>query len=171
MIYNLRYASIKSAFLNFGGTSTTNSASKNLDSIDPTSSNGDFSIQVAGISYPQKALSTVNKAGILNELRRSMGSIFGSNVAMSINAYEFSRSDQTVTTYDKPGKFWVGFNLEKLTVPNKAFFTGISTSNSPITLVINTNTATTQTINAMLIAVYDAIIDIDVQSKQIVIVS
>ena len=172
LIYNLRYASIKSAFLNFGGTSLTNSASKNMDSVDPTSSNGDFSIQVAGISYPQKPLSSLNnKAGILNELRRSMGSIFGSNVAMSINAYEFSRSDQVPTTYDKPGKFWVGFNLEKLTVPNKAFFTGISTSNSPITLVINTNTATTQTINSMLIAVYDAIIDIDVQSKQIVIVS
>jgi len=172
LIYNLRYASIKSAFLNFGGSSTTNSSSKSLDSIDPTSSNGDFSLQVAGISYPQKPLSSLNnKAGILNELRRSMGSIFGSNVAMSINAYEFSRSDQVPTTYDKPGKFWVGFNLEKLTVPNKAFFTGISTSNSPITVVINANTATTQTINAMLIAVYDAIIDIDVQSKQIVIVS
>ena len=90
---------------------------------------------------------------------------------MSINAYEFSRSDQVPTTYDKPGKFWVGFNLEKLTVPSKAFFTGVSTSNSPITLNINTNTALAQDINAMLIAVFDAIIDIDVQSKQIVIVS
>jgi hypothetical protein len=100
-----------------------------------------------------------------------MGSIFGSNVAMSINAYEFSRSDSTICTYDKPGKFWVGFNTQKLTVPSKAFFTGISTQNSPITAVLNINTSTTQTINAMLIAVYDAIIDIDVQSKQIVIVS
>jgi hypothetical protein len=107
----------------------------------------------------------------MNELRRSMGSIFGNNVSMSINAVEFSRSDQTATTYDKPGKFIVGFNLEKLTVPSKAFFTGVSTSNSPITLIMNTNTATTQNINCMLIAVFDAIIDIDVQSKQIVIVS
>ena len=172
LIYNLRYASIKSAFLNFGGTSTTNSSSRNLESVDPTSSNGDFSLQIAGISYPQKPLSSLNnKSGIMNELRRSMGSIFGNNVSMSINAYEFSRSDQTATTYDKPGKFIVGFNLEKLTVPSKAFFTGVSTSNSPITLIMNTNTATTQNINCMLIAVFDAIIDIDVQSKQIVIVS
>jgi hypothetical protein len=102
LIYNLRYASIKSAFLNFGGTSTTNSANKNMDSIDPTSSNGDFSLQIAGINYPQKSLSSSNnKSGIMNELRRSMGSIFGSNVSMSINAYEFSRSDQVITTYDK----------------------------------------------------------------------
>ena len=172
LIYNLRYASIKSAFLNFGGTSVTNSANKNMDSIDPTSSNGDFSLQIAGISYPQKPLSSLNnKSGIMNELRRSMGSIFGSNVAMSINAYEFSRSDQVATTYDKPGKFWVGINLQKLTIGSKAFFTGVSTQNSPITAIINTNTATTQTINAMLIAVYDAIIDIDTQTKQVVIVS
>ena len=172
LIYNLRYASIKSAFLNFGGSSTTNSANKNMDSIDPTSSNGDFSLQIAGISYPQKPLSSLNnKSGIMNELRRSMGSIFGSNVAMSINAYEFSRSDQVPTTYDKPGKFWVGINLQKLTIGSKAFFTGVSTQNSPITAIINTNTATTQTINAMLIAVYDAIIDIDTQTKQVVIVS
>lgn len=172
LIYNLRYASIKSAFVNFGGTSTTNSASKNMDSIDPTSSNGDFALQIAGVSYPQKSLSSLNnKSGIANELRRSMGSIFGSNVAMSINAYEFSRSDATICTYDKPGKFWLGINTQKLTIPNKAFFTGVSTQNSPITLVMNTGTATTQIINAMLIAFYDAIIDIDVNSKQVVIVS
>ena len=57
LIYNLRYASIKSAFLNFGGTSVTTSANKNMDSIDLTNSNGDYSLQIAGISYPQKPLS------------------------------------------------------------------------------------------------------------------
>ena len=75
------------------------------------------------------------------------------------------------TTYDKPGKFWVGFNLQKLTIPSKAFFTGISTQNSPITAIINCNASTDQLYNAMLIAVYDAIIDIDTQTKQVVIVS
>jgi len=176
LIYNLRYASIKSCFLNFGGTAASDSANKNLDSIDPTSDSsttgGDFQIQIAGICYPQKPLSSLNnKAGIFNELRRSMGSIFGSNVAMAINAYEFSRNDGTATTYDKPGKFWVGFNLEKCTIPSKAFFTGVSTSNSPITAIINSSSSTNQVYNAMLIAVFDAIIDLDVQSKQIVIVS
>jgi len=175
LIYNLRYASIKSAFLNIGGTSVSNSlgsANKNMDSIDLTNSNGDYSLQIAGISYPQKPLSTLNnKAGIMNELRRSMGSIFGNNVAMSINAYEFSRTDSLGTTYDKPGKFFVGINLQKLTIPSKAFFTGVSTQNSPITAIINSNTATAQLFNVMLIACYDAIIDIDTQTKQIVIVS
>ena len=179
LIYNLRYASIKSAFLNIGGTivgtataTDPNSANKNMDSIDLTVNNGDYSLQIAGINYPQKPLSTLNnKAGVMNELRRAMGSIFGSNVAMSINAHEFGRVGTSVTTYDKPGKFYVGINLQKLTVPSKAFFTGVSTQNSPITAIINTNTATNQLYNVMLIAVYDAIIDIDTQTKQVVIVS
>ena len=172
LLYNLRYASIKAAFLNFGGTSTSTSANKNMDSFDITEVNGDYSLQVAGISYPQKPLSALNnKAGIFNELRRTMGSIFGNNVSMSINSYEFTRIDGGSTTYDKPGKFWVGFNTQKLTIPSKAFFTGISTQNSPITAVINCNASTDQLYNAMLIAVYDAIIDIDTQTKQIVIVS
>ena len=172
LIYNLRYASIKSAFLNIGGTSATYCACKNMDSIDLTSANGDFVLNIAGINYPQKPLSTLsNKAGIMNELRRAMGSIFGNNVAMSINSVEFNAIDQFSTTYDKPGKFIVGINLEKLTIPSKAFFTGISTQNAPITAIINIGTATQQLFNVMLIATYDAIIDIDTQTKQVVIVS
>ena len=133
---------------------------------------GDYSIQVAGISYPQKPLSTSNnKAGIFTELRRAMGSIFGNNVSLSINSVEWVKVDGGSTTYDVPGKFWVGFNTQKLTIPSKAFFTGISTQNSPITAIINCTNATDQLYNVMLIAVYDAIIDIDTQTKQVVIVS
>ena len=95
LIYNLRYASIKSAFLNFGGTSTDDaegSANKNMDSFDVTAGDGDYSLQIAGISYPQKSLSTkMNKAGIMNELRRAMGSLFNNNNSMSINTLEFGK--------------------------------------------------------------------------------
>jgi hypothetical protein len=172
LLYNLRYASIKSAFLNFCGTNTTYSANKNMDSIDMTSTNGDFQLSIAGVSYPQKPLSTLsNKAGVMNELRRAMGSIFGNNVAMSINSVEFASVDTGTTYYNTPGKFWVGINLQKLTIGSKAFFTGVSTQNSPITAIINTSTATSQLFNVMLVAIYDAIIDIDTQTKQVVIVS
>jgi len=175
LIYNLRYASIKSAFLNFGGTSTSNttgSANKNMDSFDVTAGTGDYSLQIAGMSYPQKSLSTLmNKAGVFNELRRAMGSLFNNNNSMAINTLEFSKNDGNGTEIEVPAKFWVGFNLQKLTIESKAFFSGVSTQNSPITAIINTNHPTSQSINAMLIAVYDAIIEIDTQSKQCVIVS
>ena len=172
LIYNLRYASIKSAFLNFGGTDDALSANKNMDSFDVTAGTGDYSLQIAGMSYPQKSLSTLmNKAGVFNELRRAMGSLFNNNNSMAINTLEFNKNDGDVTEITVPAKFWVGFNLQKLTIESKAFFSGVSTQNSPITAIINTNHATDQSINAMLIAVYDAIIQIDTQTKQCVIVS
>ena len=90
---------------------------------------------------------------------------------MAINTVEFNMSDGDSTSHTIPAKFWVGFNLQKLTIESKAFFSGVSTQNSPITAIINTNSATTQSYNAMLIAVYDAIIEIDTQTKQCVIVS
>jgi hypothetical protein len=171
LIYNLRYASIKSTFLNFGGTKDTLSANKNMDSFDVTAGTGDYSLQIAGMSYPQKSLSTLmNKAGVFNELRRAMGSLFNNNNSMAINTLEFNTNDGDVSDIHVPAKFWVGFNLQKLTIESKAFFSGVSTQNSPITAIINTNHATEQSINAMLIAVYDAIIQIDTQTKQCVIV-
>ena len=90
---------------------------------------------------------------------------------MSVNSCEFSLNDGDTSQITIPAKFWVGFNLQKLTIESKAFFSGVSTQNSPISAIINTTEATSQAYNAMLIAVYDAIIEIDTQTKQCVIVS
>ena len=90
---------------------------------------------------------------------------------MAINTLEFGKEDGSGTEITVPAKFWVGFNLQKLTIESKAFFSGVSTQNSPITAIINTTDSTSQAYNAMLIAVYDAIIEIDTQTKQCVIVS
>ena len=171
LIFNQRFASVKSAYLNMGGSDSAKSANKNMDSYDITSSNGDYQLNIGGISYPQKALSTINnRAGILQELRRSMNTIFGANVSMSINALEFGKWSQNATSYDVPAKFWVGLNLQRLSVPTKAFFTGVSTQNSPITAVINIGTATSQAHNIMLILNYDMIYEIDSMTKQVVVI-
>ena len=171
LIFNQRFASVKSAYLNMGGSDVTKSANKNMDSYDITSSNGDYQLNIGGVMYPQKALSTTNnKAGILQELRRSMNTIFGGNVSMSINSVEWTKISTNATTYDKPAKFWVGVNLQKLSIPQKAFFTGISTQNSPITAVVNIGTATSQLHNVMLILNYDMIYEIDPMTKQVVVI-
>ena len=142
-----------------------------MDAYDITSGNGDYSFQIGSINYPQKALSTLNnRGGILQELRRSMNTIFGPSVSMSINSLEYLAPSSTVTTPVAPAKFWVGVNLQKLTIPQKAFFTGISTQNSPITVLINSGTVTAQAHTAMLILNYDAIIEIDSSTKQCILI-
>ena len=168
--FNLRYASVKSAFMSFGGASAT-SASQAHESFDITAANGDYQFSIGGVNFPQKALSTKNnKGGCLMELRRAMGSIFGKNVAVCINTAEYSYITGATTTPQIPAKFWLGVNLSKLTIDQKAFFTGISTQLSPVQLNVNIGTATSAAINPMLILYYDSIMEIDSQSKQVLMI-
>jgi len=170
--FNLRYASVKSAFMNFGGASAVGSANQAFDSFDVTGANGDLQFSIAGLNFPQKALSTKNnKAGCLMELRRAMGSVFGKNVAVSINSKEYGGyTTAGPTTVYIPSKFWFGVNLSKLTIDQKAFFTGISTQLSPVQLNLNIGTATSYAINPMLILYYDSIMEIDTATKQVLMI-
>ena len=171
LVYNLRYASVKAILAVFGGNDTTQSANKLFDSFDITSSNGDFQFNIGGVNYPQKSLSTLNnKGGLMMELRRAMGSILNNNVSLSVNFNEFTFIDGGTTTIIKPAKFWVAQNLQKLTVNQKAFFTGVSTQLAPINLNINIGTATTQAYTPLLVLLYDAIIEIDPATKQIIMI-
>lgn len=165
MVFNQRLASIKSAFLLFTGTSS-NSLNKTMDSYDPTSGSGDFSLTIAGTQYPQTPLSAVrNKAGILQMLRQATGSIYDKNNNFSINAKEFNLSGNTATTYDKPAKFIVGIPLEKMS-NSSALLSGISSQNSAISLNINTTTQTAQAHNVHLVLNYDLLLEIDPISRE-----
>lgn len=169
--YNMRYASVRSCVLINGGTSATYSANKNMDSYDLTSGNGDYQFNIGGLNYPQRPLSTLNnKSGVISELRKVMGTIFGSTVAMSISRTEFSQTQNTATTIYVPSKFWVGQNLMRLTTPSRSLFNGVSTQLSPINVNVNINTATTQAINPTLVLFYDAVIEIDTASRQITMI-
>ena len=62
----------------------------------------------------------------------------------------------------------IGIPLEKLHIPSdKAILTGISTNNSNITVNINTSTAVpaNTSFNVNLILNYDAIIEVDTQTR------
>ena len=165
LVYNQRLASVKSAFVLFTGT-TSASLNKWADWYDPTSNNGEVSINVGGISYPQRPLSMLNnKAGILQYLRNTTGSIYDRNNNLSINAVEWNRIGNDTTTTQEPGKFIVGVNLEKIHTP--ALLTGISTQNSAITVLLSTSTATAQLHTVNLVLSYDALVEIDTASRQV----
>jgi hypothetical protein len=179
--YNLKYSSIKALFANFGGSSRVysatagqgGSANGNMDSFD-LSRGGDYQFQVAGINYPQRALNSgSNKGGILQSLRYAVGSIFDRSNALSVNSIEFdtqSLMGAVNTTVTKPSKFWVGISTEKLRVPVGGFFSGISTENGSITLTSNIASANPFAVNAMLIVAADYILEVDPQTRQVVVV-
>ena len=180
--YNLKYSSIKAIIANFGGTSRVYSATAgqggsgngNMDSFD-LSRGGDYQFQVSGINYPQRALSSGNnKGGILQSLRYAVGSVFDKSNALSINSIEFDTNSLmgsgANTSVTRPSKFWVGVCTEKLRVATGGFFSGISTENGAITLTSNIASANPFACNAMLIVAADYILEIDPQTRQVVVI-
>ena len=168
--FNMRYASVKAVILACAGAGA-NSANRLMDALDVTAGNGDYQFVIGGINYPQRSLSTLNnKAGLMMELRRVMGTIFGNTVAMAITADEFNASTLAATSYNKPGKFWVGSCLQKLTVASRSFFTGVSTQLSPIQVNINLGYSNNQVVTPVLVLWYDAVIELDSVTHQILMI-
>lgn len=165
-IFNQRYASVKGALLAFSG----GAVNKLFDSVDPTNNSGSISINISGVQYPQKPYSTLNNKGaMILELRKVMGSIYDKNNSLAINSVEFGALDTPTTafivqTFIAPAKFYVGFNLQKL--HSNALLTGISTNNSNITVNIEQTIALAAQRQCNLILAYDALLEIDIASKQ-----
>jgi hypothetical protein len=167
LYYNLRYASVRALFL-ICAPSTNVSASRSMESVDATSNNGSYQFSIGGVVMPQNPLSTtMNKAGVMNELRRAMGSIYEKNNSMAIGASEFLEIVGSGTTITIPGKFYVGINTQKLTESQDYMFTGVSSANSQINVIISLGTSTGAALNAYLIANYDAIFEIDTLTRQL----
>lgn len=170
--FNIKSSSIKSLFLNMGGTTRTVSANGNMDSYDITTA-GDYQFYCNSIAYPQKPLSVVNnRAGILQVLRQALGSVFDKNNSLSINTYEFydKAIQNTATTVVAPAKFWVGCSLERLRLPIGGFFSGVPSGTGAIVAQINITSATSQAYNVMLIANVDYIFKLNTSSRQVEIV-
>lgn len=168
-IYNLRLASIKSLFLYPSGTHT-NSVNKFIDALDITLSNGSYQFYVASLPYPPRPLSTVlAKNAILTELSSAFGpahDLLTTN--FSITPVNFAYTNTATTTNTAPGMFFVGVNTERLS-SNSVMLSGISSQNSPISLRVDLNTTTTNAQVLQVIALFDAIIEIDVANKQVAV--
>lgn len=165
LVYNQRYASVKSLFAINGGASAS-SVNKQFDSYDITSNNGDYSFTIGGVIYPQKPISTVvNRAGGLMELKSAMGSIYDKNNSLSINTVEYSYISANTTTGTAPAKFYIGTSVEKL--DSDSLLTGVSTANSAISYRVNIGTATSQQHNCALIVNYDALWEVDTVNRQV----
>ena len=164
LIYNQRYASVKSLFA-INGCTAAATVNRAFDSVDITTNNGEYSFSCGGVIYPQRALSSlVNRAGILQELRSALGSVYDRNNAFAISSVEFLYNSGSTTTAAAPGKFYIGTSLEKLN--SDSLLTGISTQNSPISYRISTGTATAQVHTITLIVNYDALFEIDTVNRQ-----
>jgi hypothetical protein len=173
-VYNQRLASIKSCYLHLSGVDATK-LNLFFDSVDVTSSNGDYQIFIAGSPYPQRALSTVlNKAGIFMELSAAYGPAHDLlSTQFSINPTEFNYINTGgagvgTTTINQMGKFYPSVNCEKLST-NDVLLTGVSSQSSPISVRISTGTATGSAQVCQLICQFDALLSIDLAARSLTV--
>lgn len=168
--FNYRLASIKSLLLhNSPAVAPGANGNGKHCSLDITSSNGDYQFEIGGMLYPPRALSTVNnKAGIISELCLAL---FG-NRNIASNSLGLTPATWNVTStsypdsYTAPGMFIVATNSER--VPSSSsMLTGVSSLLAPINVRLNINTATSQACQVRLFAIYDALIEIDVGTREV----
>jgi hypothetical protein len=173
LVFNQRLASIKSVFLLGAGTEATK-LNLSFDSVDMTSSSGSYQFVIAGTQYPTRELNTLNaKAGIFMELSQAIspaGDMLQSQ--FSINPQEFNYINAGgaavgTTTVNQPGKFYIGVNTERMMT--SALLTGVSSQGSPISVRISMSTAMTNAQVAQLICQYDALLQIDMSARTLVV--
>lgn len=169
--FSFRLASVKSVFLHCSpAVATSANSNGKFDSIDITSNNGDYQVDMAGgVLYPPRPLSTLlNKSGIISELCLALfgnRNILSSTLGLTPATWNYT-SSSAVTAYTAPAMFIVGVNTEKCATSN-AVLTGASTLLSPIIARVNINTATSQAVQVRALAYFDALISIDVNTRQI----
>ena len=171
LIYNARYASIRSLFTNFAGTTITRCINGNFDSVDVTSNAGDYQYFIAGKAFPDRAISTSqNKYGAMMELKMAINgglhSLQAQNMAITNQEFNYfdNGTDTTPTSVLIPAKFWLGVNCEKFSTAG-ALLSGVSTQNSPVSLRMNIGLPTEQAYNVTLIVLFDSLIEIDFISR------
>ena len=167
LVFNQRLSSIKSILANFAG-GAANQTNGIFDSVDVSRGSGDYQFLIASEQFPPRPLSvSQNKGGVYQELADTWSvahDLYHSN--MAITPLQFAALDNTATTNTSPAKFYVGTNTERLST-NNALLTGVSSQLSPISLRVNLGaTGSTQAHMTTLICLFDAIIAVNVGSRQ-----
>lgn len=165
MTFNTRLSSIKSCFINMSSTDTSLCVNKLFDSVDISKSNGEFSLSISGTSYPMRPYSTlINKNSIFQGLRDAIAPIFDNQNSLSISRNEWNVIDSDTTLPMVPGKFILGFNLEK--IHNNSLLTGISSTQTAINFIMNLNSVPSNNVNINMILNYDVLLEIDLINRQ-----
>jgi hypothetical protein len=163
LTYNQRISSIKSIFALFSAPAI---GSKKFGAKDVTKGAGTYGFQIGSEQFPNRLLSAENKAGMFCELAQAWSnaqSIESTN--MSIIPIEYHYIDGETDSGVIPAKFYVGVNTERLST-NQTIISGTSSQLSPISVRVNIPTTTTHQHNVTLVTVFDALIELNVITRQ-----
>ena len=170
-IFNVRLSSIKSLIVQGGGDSATHVNGAKFDAIATAGPSGSTQLVVASQVYPQTPLAESNQALMMSELRQALGEahgLYGTKMSIiddNFNANKTKSAPGGTSTALQPACHFVGINTEKVST-NQLLMSGISSQLSPISVRIQ-NSATVGASVLTLMAMYDAIISINLPTRQV----
>tara|TARA_R110002049_G_scaffold127605_2_gene284379 strand:- start:710 stop:1489 length:780 start_codon:yes stop_codon:yes gene_type:complete len=170
-VYNVRLSSIKSLVLQGTGTAKTQAVNGLYDAIQVAGPTGSTQFFIANKAYPQTPLREENTASVMSALRQAFGEahdIYHSNIAIPERQFVEVADTTTATasTHSTPASHFVGMNTEKLST-NSVMMSGESSQLTPINVRLNPSVATDAAATLTLYSCYDALIGINVASRQI----
>jgi hypothetical protein len=159
------FDSIKSLHALFAKNDNTLNPNKKFESRDPNLNSIQF--MVGGLSYPQLGLDIQNaKSYVLMENKKTWNALGTTDFNPSISLKEFSVKDSDTSTFAIPGKFYVSTPTERV-LSNGYLLSGINSKQSQISLRLNINNPVTSNYNVNTVAIYDMLLRIDPQTKQV----
>ena len=170
-IYNVRLSSIKSLILQAGGIGDQVNKGK-FDAMAIQGPAGSTQFVVASQVYPQTPISELNQATVMSELRQSLGEahdLLGSKMSiqdLTFNANLARNQSGGTSTILLPTTHFVGVNTEKVS-SNQLMMSGISSQLSPISVRLNNSEDVATGSLLTLFVLYDAILSINLPTRQV----
>ncbi len=171
-IYNVRLSSIKSLILQGGATAATQVNGAKFDACATAGKTGSVQWVVASQVYPQTPLAESNQALVMSELRQALGEahdLYGTKLSITDEQFNANKDVAKVggtSTVTQPATHFVGINTEKIST-NQLLMSGISSQLSPISVRIQNSEAVTNASVLTLMVLYDAIISINLPTRQV----
>tara|TARA_R110000772_G_scaffold233997_3_gene345583 strand:- start:43 stop:825 length:783 start_codon:yes stop_codon:yes gene_type:complete len=170
-VYNVRLSSIKSLILQGTGQAKSQCVNDLYDAVQVAGPSGSTQFFIANKAYPQTPLREDNTAAVMSALRQAFGEahdIYHSNIAIPDKQWSHiaDTTNSTASTHDEPASHFVGMNTEKLST-NSVMMSGESSQLTPINVRLNPSVVTDNPATLTLYCCYDALIGINVNSRQI----
>ncbi len=174
-IYNVRLSSIKSLVLQATGEAGAEAVNAGYDAVRGAGKSGSTQFFIANKPYPPTPLRESNAAAVMSSLRQAFGEahdIYSSNIAIPqkqwVNTANLAAADANASTVFEPASHFVGVNTEKLST-NSVMMSGSSSQLTPISVRLETSEATAADATLTLFACYDALISLNVVSRQVAV--
>lgn len=174
-IYNVRLSSIKSLVLQGTGEAGADAINAGYDAVRIAGKGGSVQFFLANRPFPPTPLRETNTAAIKSALRQAFGQghdIYSSRNAINekswIDFANLAAADATASTVQTPAAHFYGMNTEKLS-SNSVMLSGESSQLTPINVRVNTSEATAGAATLTLYCVYDALIALNVNSRQVAV--